>query len=264
MTDSLGRYMTPAWAARELWDAHFSDVGPGHTVLEPTCGDGRMLQAVPVAVPAWGVEIDPELADLARERTGRDVVTGDILEVDLPRKFDVVFGNPKFESAFMTRLLDRLDVEMDVGLRCGMIVPAYYMQTPSTVLRWSKRWTLYAELLPRTLFPRLCLPVVFALFTKDPVPAFKGMRLYIEADGVERLKPEFREMLKGGRGLWAEVVARALVDLGGEEHLTKIYERIGRKRPTENPWWREKIRQTLQRGPFCSKGNGVWSIEKAA
>jgi adenine-specific DNA-methyltransferase len=259
-----GQYMTPAWAARELWEAHFSDLGLADTVLEPTCGDGRMLQAVPKGVHAFGVEIDPELANQAKERTGRLVLTGDVLKVEFPGRFNAVFGNPPFRAGFVEQMLERIASEVEDGGRCGLLVPAYFMQTPRRVLRWNRRWTIYSELLPRTLFPRLSRPIIFALFTKDPVPKLNGMRLYIEADAIAQLRPEFREMMESGRGLWSHVVRRALDDLGGEAHLSEIYEAVGPRRPTANVWWREKVRQTLQRGPYTPKGDGVWSLRRAA
>jgi len=252
--------MTPAYAARELWDAHFSDVGMADSVIEPTCGDGRMLQAIPEHVPAFGVEIDVGLATKARERTGRMVLTGDILTVPFPRKFNVVFGNLPFRSKLMDGLLDRLADEMDDGLRCGVIVPAYFMQTPSRVIRWNRDWTMASELLPRTLWPRLMRPIVFALFTKDPLPKLNGMRLYVECDAVSKLPEEYRRILIEGSGLWTQVVVRSLAKAGGKAHLQDLYKIVEQKRPTENPWWREKVRQTLQRGPFLSHGNGVWSL----
>jgi hypothetical protein len=255
--------LTPAWAGRELWEAFFSDLGETDSVLEPTCGDGRMLQAVPPAVPAFGVEIDPGLAHAARARTGRLVLTGDVLKVDFPQRFNAVFGNPPFEAAFMDQLLARLVAEMDDGGRCGLIVPAYFMQTPSRVIRWNRDWSLAAELLPRTLFPRLSKPIIFALFTKDPVPSLRGLRLFIEADAVEHLKPAMRRMMTEGKGLWSEVVAVSLHELGGEAPLDQIYSRVSNRRPTENQWWREKVRQTLQRGPFENRGRGVWALKAA-
>lgn len=255
--------MTPAWAARELWEAHFSDIGLADSVLEPTCGDGRMLQAIPECIPAIGVELDPSLAEQARVRTGRLVIEGDILSVDLPR-FNVVFGNPPFRSGFVEKLLERIHEKMDDGSRCGLLVPAYFMQTPSRVMRWNRVWSLYAEVLPRTLFPRLSLPLIFALFTKDPVPTLSGMRLFIEAHAIEQLRPEFREMLTTGKGLWRPVVEAALRELGGRAHLTEVYRAVAKRRPSENPWWREKVRQTLQRGPFRSLGDGVWCLKAVA
>lgn len=264
MNPKLGQYMTPAWAARELWEAHFSDIGMADSVLEPTCGDGRMLQAVPNGVPAYGMEIDPRLAQAARDRTGRLVLTGDVLALDFPRPFNVVFGNPPFRAEFLDNLLGRLDDHMQDGCRCGLLVPAYFMQTPTRVLRWNQKWTLYCEVLPRTLFARLSRPIIFALFTKDPVPKMNGMRLFIEADAIARLKPEFRAMMNSGRGLWAGVVCQALGELGGEAHLTDIYKKVAHSRPTENQWWKEKVRQTLQRGPFAARGEGVWALERKA
>jgi predicted RNA methylase len=262
----LGQYMTPAWAARELFEAHFSDMGMADCGLEPTCGDGRMLQAIPDHVPAFGFEIDPDLATKARARTGRQVIVGDVLTADLPHRFNFVFGNPPFKSDFMHRLLDRIHTRMEDGCRCGLIVPAYFMQSPSTVVRWNRVWTIHSELLPRTLFPRARLPLIFALFTKDPVPSFRGMRLFLEAYSMEDLNPEFREEMNSGRGLWRGVVFQALQRLGGRAHLKDIYHVVGRNRPTKNEWWREKVRQTLQRaGCFSAQGAGVWSIhEKAA
>jgi site-specific DNA-methyltransferase (adenine-specific) len=263
----LGQYMTPSWAARELWAAHFSHIGSGKTVLEPTCGDGRMLQAVPPHVDAFGIEIDPVEATKARERTGRQVITGDVLSLEFPRRFDVVFGNPKFKAGFLDSLLDKIALAASDGCECGLLVPAYFMQTPSRVLRWNRVWTIYPELLPRTLFPRSRLPIIFALFTKDPVPQLKGMRLFVEADAISCLKPEYREMMEKGRGLWDPVVEHALRELDGKAHLTLIYERVGRRRPTDNPYWREKVRQTLQRdeAKYQPCGNGVWElVPKAA
>lgn len=263
-TDALGRYMTPAWAGRELYDAHFAHLAAGSIAIEPTCGDGRMLAAIPPHIEAMGVEIDPELADRARARCpNRKIQTGDLFKTDLPMRIDLAFGNLPFQADFMERALDLLFEHMQDGGICASIVPAYFLQTPGRVLRWSRRWSLYQEMLPRTLFPRLQCPICFSIFTRDPLPTFKSLRLYLEADAVEHLKEEFRREMNEGRGLWEPVVRRALHDLGGKAHLTLIYERVGQRRPSENPWWKEKVRQTLQRH-FAACGNGVWQIEKAA
>jgi hypothetical protein len=258
----LSQYMTPSWAAHELWRGRMSDLEPGSLVLEPTCGDGRMLQAVPPSMRALGVEVDPILAGQARERTGREVLVGDILHMGLPENVDAVFGNPPFKSAFINAMLMRFAETYADGIRCGLILPAYILQTPSSVIRWNQSWTIGTELLPRTLFPDLSLPLVFATFTKDPVPSLNGMRLYIEAAAISKLPILYRNMLANGRGLWVQVVEHALVELGGKAHLNDIYHMVGGRRPTTNPYWREKVRQTLQRGPFVGHGAGVW--EKAA
>jgi hypothetical protein len=233
--------------------------------MEPTCGDGRMLQAIPDHVPAFGCEIDPELAKAAADRTGRQVIVGDVLTADIPERFDFVFGNPPFKSSFLHKLLVRIEDRMADGCRCGLILPAYFLQTTTTVLRWNKVWTIHPELLPRTLFPRAQLPLVFTLFTKDPVPVLKGMRLYVEANSIEDLKQEFRDEMERGRGLWQPIVRTALARLKGRVHLSEIYELVGKNRPSKNPWWKEKVRQTLQRNPeFVSHGGGMWELERSA
>ena len=256
--------MTPAWAARELWDAHFSDMGASDIGIEPTCGDGRMLQAIPAHIPAFGFEIDPDMAEKARARTGRPVANVDILEATLPDRFSFVFGNPPFRSNFLDALLDKIVDSMGDGCRCGLILPAYFMQTPRRVLRWNRTWTIFPELLPRTLFPRSRLPLIFTLFTKDPIPVLKGMRLYVEADSIEQMKKVYRDELEAGKGLWKPIVIDVLQKLGGRAHLAEIYNLVGRVRPSGNEWWKEKVRQTLQRGPFISHGAGVWESQAVA
>lgn len=257
----LGQYMTPAWAAHELWAAHFSDMTAADIGFEPTCGDGRMLQAIPPHIRAYACEIDSDLAAKAHARTGREIIVGDVLEIDLPERFSFVFGNPPFSAKFLHRLLPRIADRMDDGCRVGLILPGYFMQSPSTVMRWNKVWTLCSELLPRTLFPRAQLPLIFTLFTKDPVPVMRGMRLFAEADSIEDLRREFREEMTSGRGLWRPIVEIALRRLGGRVHLSEIYEMVGTNRPSKNPWWKEKVRQTLQRGPgFVSHGGGMWEL----
>ncbi|WP_223271135.1 hypothetical protein [Pseudomonas putida] len=56
----LGQYPTPAWAAAAIVRKNFSHLSAKDFVLEPTCGPGRFLQAVPQYVPALGIEIEPQ------------------------------------------------------------------------------------------------------------------------------------------------------------------------------------------------------------
>lgn len=250
---------TPAWAAQELWRQKFGWVTAADRVLEPTCGIGRMLQAVPSHIPAIGIEIDEPRAVAARACSGREVIVGDIVEIELPRDINVVFGNPPFRSKFVRQMMDRFVETYSDGCQCGLIIPAYFLQTPSTVVeRWNRNWTISVELLPRTLFPEARNALFFAMFTKDPVPSLNGMRLYVEALAIEKLPIVYRTMLEAGTGLWRQVVEHAVLELGGKAHLNDIYAKVGGRRPTPNTYWREKVRQTLQRGPFVGHGHGVW------
>ena len=260
MSADLDQYLTPAYAARQLWDDLFGDATEADVVVEPTCGDGRMLAAVPAHIPAYGYEIDPALAAQARKRTGRPVAVGDFLDAALPPRVTIAFGNPPFQSRFVDRMLDRLLGVMPDGGRAGFIVPAYFMQTPSRVLRWNRTWTISADLLPRTLWPRLMRPIIFATFVKDPAPRLRGLRLYVECDLTASTRDDVREGLERGTGSWRDAVMTVLRDLGGRAHLTAIYERMLARRPTDNQHWREKIRQVLQIGPFRNVAKGEWEI----
>lgn len=258
--DELDQYLTPAYAAQALWEDLFGDATADDVVVEPTCGDGRMLAAVPAHISAFGYEIDPGLAAQARTRTGRHVTVGNFLDAVLPPRVTIAFGNPPFQSSFADKMLAHLLPAMPDGGRAGFILPAYFMQTPSRVLRWNRSWTISADLLPRTLWPRLMRPIIFATFVKDPAPKLRGLRLYVECDLASSTKPEAREVLERGSGSWREVVAAVLASLGGRAHLTHIYEAMLSRRPTENQHWREKVRQVLQNGPFRNVARGEWEL----
>ena len=258
------QYMTPAYAARQLWCELFGDATTQDVVVEPTCGDGRMLAAVPSWIAAHGYEIDPVLAEAARQRTGRPVVTGDFLGATLPSRVTIAWGNPPFRAGFVDQMLEKLVMAMPDGGRAGFIVPAYFLQSPSRVLRWNRDWTIEADLLPRTLWPRLMRPILFATFTKDPAPRLKGLRLYVECDMASAARKNVREELVAGGGRWLDVVVQAVKGLGGRATLPAIYEAMLSRRPTENQHWREKIRQVLQHGPFNNISRGEWELQETA
>lgn len=262
---ALSQYFTPVWAARALWAAHFSHLGAGDRVLEPTCGPGRILRVIPADVDAFGIEIDPELAAEARRVSGREVITGDVLAERLPA-LQAVMGNPPFSVTFMDQLLERLSSAVVLGGRVGLIVPAYFTQTPSTVVRWNRAWSLLSEVLPRTLFPGLSMPLSFVLFERSTAPVLSGLRLFLEAAAVDDLAAPARRVLCEGQGTWRAVVLAALRELGGRAHLSALYAAIGARGRRTGEHWREKVRQTLQRGSalFRPRGGGEWELVASA
>lgn len=64
---------------------------------------------------------------------------------------------------------------------------------------------------------------------------------------------------------WRDVVFAALKNLGGKAELGDIYNELdGHSKTTQNPHWREKIRQTLQLSKlFASDSRGVWALAAA-
>ena len=66
---------------------------------------------------------------------------------------------------------------------------------------------------------------------------------------------------------WRDIVADAMEDFRGTAELEQIYSKVGQHRRTaEQPYWKEKVRQTLQyhKNLFTSPQRGLWSLLKFA
>lgn len=257
---NLNQYFTPEWAALELVERHFSFLSSRDLVLEPSCGLGAFLKAIPDTVPAVGVEIDEEIAGRCMEATGRHVIVGDFCMATVPDRITAIIGNPPFHVPTIDRFIKRAALLLPDGGRCGFILPAYAVQTHNRVMSWHKSFSMSAEILPRRLFPRLRLPLVFVVFTREDVRTMISFALYREACEVDRMDPVARRVIEGGRpkrGVWRALVEATMEQLGGEASLPEIYAAIEPRRPTVNAWWKEKVRQVLQMH-FQSVAVGRW------
>ena len=259
----LNQYFTPRWAAEAIVDRYFSDLGHGAKVVEPSCGDGRFLMALPDHIQAVGVEIDPFQAQLARSRSGREVITGDFLQVELPEEVDAVIGNPPFVASTVAAFLERSHTLLRDGGKCGFILPAYVLQTSSKVMDFAKKWSISTELMPRNLFPGLSLPITFTVFTKDRERKLFGFFLYREAADVTKLSPPVRRLMNEAtaRGsVWRQAVNAAFDRLGNDcAPLGDIYAAV-QHRPSENSHCEQQIRKVLQTyNEFASVERGIWS-----
>lgn len=260
---ALGQYFTPRWVAEAIVERHFADLPAGATVLEPSCGAGAFLHALPAHVNAIGVEIDPRWAEAARRDTGRTVLLGDFLQVPLPVEVDAVVGNPPFHADTVARFLDRAHPLLGEGGKCGLILPAYVLQTSSKVLAMAEKWSIAQELMPRNIFPRLSVPIVFTMFTKEKSRRLFGFYLYREAADVSAAAKPAREMLERSTragSVWRQAVHEAFDHVAADvAPLDALYRALEGRRPTANSNFREKVRQTLQVYPeFASVERGVW------
>lgn len=260
----LGQFFTAVWAAEVLIERHFPDLDRDDLVLEPSCGAGAFLQALDPAIPAIGVEIDPDFAAEARRRTGREVLTGDFCNVALAARPTVILGNPPWKLALIDRFLERAHALLPDGGRIGWVVPAYTFQTASRVCRYAERWSISQESIPRNIFPGLSKPAMFAVFRKDRGRTMVGFALYHQAREIELMPKAYAGELFNGHGsVWASAVARALHALGGEADLQSLYAEIGPRRPTATQWWKEKVRQVCQRS-FTRTAPGRYALTGAA
>lgn len=243
----LNQYFTPTWVAEMCVAEHFKGLTSKDVVIDPSCGDGRFLMAIPEGVQAYGVEIDPEQACKAIQNSGRDVITGDFRLVDLPKRPTVVIGNPPFQADLVDDFLDRCHEAMEYGGRVGFILPVYLFQTANTVMRYARKWSLQHQLMPRNMFEGLKMPIMFAKFTKERKTVVSGLFLYAETASLADLRPEFKAMFVGNESranVWRDSVQEAMNICGGRATLQQLYQCIERRRPTGTAFWREKIRQT--------------------
>lgn len=243
----LCQHFTPDWAALELVERFFGDLDASDLVIEPSCGRGAFLRALPPSVPALGVEIDPDVADVAARTSGRQIVVGDFRMVDLPPATAII-GNPPFSVGLVEQFLDRAWHLLPIDGRVGFILPCYVLQTASTVDRLAQHWSMRQHLIPRNLFGRINLPLCFVQLTKGTARGLVGFVLFGELHAVSRLQGRYRQLLANGEGsVWTAVTRAALELLGGRAQLHEIYGEIQGHRPTPNKFWQAKVRQTLQR-----------------
>lgn len=259
----LGQWFTPDWAARALVEHYFPNLGSSDFVVEPSCGRGAFLRALPADVPALGVEIDPKLARAAERLSGRPVVVGDFATCELPARPTALVGNPPFTLTTIQRFLDRAcELLPDEG-RAGLLLPAYTFQTSLTVEKMARRWSIRQDAVPRDLFPGLSLPLCFAVFTKGARRGLVNFALYHEQAAVRKLQKRYQQLLREGEGnVWAAVTRAALESLGGTATLQDLYQQIQGHQPTGNPFWKEKVRQML-RNQAVRVGPGRWSLNQA-
>lgn len=268
--EALGQFFTAEWAAEELfrWMEPMlcqGNLGKTAIICEPSCGKGAMLKAIPKTYRAFGVEIDPELAQIAAIRSGREVVQGDFRTCQLPEKPTAFFGNPPFQTKVFQGFLERAEACLPNQGVCGFILPVYFFQTANTTLEYAKRWEISFHLLPRELFHRLSVPILFALMKRTKTPQIRGVLLFEESQEINGVKNRGLLQETGDERLpWIALVEDALLGLGGEAELKHLYQAILPRSSKENRFPKEKIRQTLQtgakRGLFQGNGNGVWRL----
>jgi site-specific DNA-methyltransferase (adenine-specific) len=260
----LGQFMTPAWAADLLVARFFGDLSSTDFVVEPSCGVGRFLSAIPGEVPAIGVEIDPRLAHIAHRNTGREILIGDFCSVEIDTRPTAIIGNVPFELAVVDRFLNRAyDLIVQDG-RVGWILPAFALQTAKRVVRYNERWSIEQTMLPRNLFHGLEHPLTFAIFRKDEQRTLSGFFLYHQTVDVKALPTAYREIFEKADGaIWQQAAARALRDLGAPGTVEQVCQRVEGNRPTSTQFWREAIRKNL-RQHFPRVERGVYTLPTAA
>lgn len=106
---------TPYFVLEELF-AHF-ELGEASHLLDVGCGTGRVLaHFVRAGCPgrATGIELDPELAGIARTWTATyprlDVIEGSVLDADLSAFTDFYLYNP-FDQGILQQFIQLLEIQ---------------------------------------------------------------------------------------------------------------------------------------------------------
>jgi len=263
---SLNQYFTPLWAATALVEYFFPNLNQNDFVVEPSCGSGAFLSALPEDVPAIGVDIDAKVVSEARKNTGREILHGDFRTIPLDVTPTLILGNPPFRMDVIDGFLDRAFIILPDGGQVGFILPTYAFQTAGRVAEYAERWSLAQDMIPRNLFPGLSLPLVFARFAKDQRKTMVGFALYRELADVQRLPDVYRVALAASSGsVWRRVVEIALGRLGGESDLAGLYKEIEGRQPSRTQFWREQVRRTLRRYAefFVPVSTGRYALAQA-
>lgn len=241
----LGQYMTPRWAADLIVRDRLADLSAHDVVVDPSCGTGSWLHAIPATTRAVGIEIDATLAAIAATDTGREVRFGDFLTIDLDDVEPTHFvGNPPYSAQTIRAFLERTRSLLPEGGRAIYLLPAHTFSFARPTLKLLRGFDVNVQLVPRDLWPRLSFPAIIADLTKKRVARLVGLVLFEEAAALRSVRAAYRQILNAGRKpLWADVLDLALEALGGEGSLTEIYQLVETCVPSSTPFWRDILRR---------------------
>ncbi|MBM4391355.1 MAG: SAM-dependent DNA methyltransferase [Deltaproteobacteria bacterium] len=159
-----GQYFTPRPLVELVTD--FAQVRAGERVIDPTCGSGGFLVAAASrGADAEGIEVDPDLAALARLNLAlhgaspRAVTVADFFASEPAEAYDVVLANPPFSVD-----IHRPDVLSRHGVRRARVT------SDELFLRAAVRWVRAGG--------RVAVVVPWSLLTG---PAYDDLRAFILA-----------------------------------------------------------------------------------
>lgn len=153
---TLEQFFTPPDIARQAVEA--AQIGAGHRVLEPSAGDGALIEAIAKAQPEAiiaALEIDPVMIERLGEKWGlrATIGEGDFLAIEWPSDFDRVVMNPPFgRGADMAHVTKALGLLKPDGILVAIMSPHWTFAESSAATAFrdlvhghSYDWTLLPE-----------------------------------------------------------------------------------------------------------------------
>ncbi len=182
--DSLNEFYTEPKVAAAMWAAltQLGSVGPGATVLEPSCATGVFMATAPAGVRVTGVEIDPTSAKMAELLHPGHEVRNAPLETFATtdvRQFDAVIGNAPFGQRNGLIKVDKKDLSLH---------EAYFMDTaldktkPGGVVAMIVNTTLMNARSMRKVRERLLRKGEFLGAIRMPNTAFEAANIDVTSD----------------------------------------------------------------------------------
>lgn len=128
-------YPTPRALAERA--VELAEIEPGHTVLEPSAGQG----AIGDLLPAWAtlVEVAELHCEILRAK-GRDPICADFLRWSPGRRFDRIVMNPPFDRGRWQLHLDHAATLLAAGGRIVAVLPAG-ARSCNSLPGWSCTWS---------------------------------------------------------------------------------------------------------------------------
>lgn len=125
----LAYYWTAEKVVEQMIAAH--DIKEGDKILEPSCGDGRIMDGIVRHVQSkridrvslLGVEVDPRRADQAKSK-GHNVLLANFLEVGSAPVYDLIFMNPPFAGQHYIKHINKAVKMLKPGGHLIAILPA--------------------------------------------------------------------------------------------------------------------------------------------
>lgn len=182
--DSLNEFYTDPAVAAAMWKvlADLGAVGPGATVLEPSCATGVFMATAPKGVTLTGIEIDGTSAKIAAALHPAHEVVHSPMEAFATsdtRQFDAVIGNAPFGTRGACQRQDKRDLSLH---------EAYFMDTaldkakPGGVVAMIVNTTLMNSKNMRKVRERLLRKGEFLGAIRMPNTAFEAAHTDVTSD----------------------------------------------------------------------------------
>ncbi len=115
--------------------------------------------------------------------------------VSLSQPPTALIGNQPFRSQLAEQFLARAAALLPMEGQVGFMLPAYLLQTSQRIIDYTKIWSIESVIIPRDIFARLSLPLIFSLFRKDHRRTLIRLALFEETAALRQLPRRFRSTI---------------------------------------------------------------------